>query len=113
MGYFDALTSGYFKTAPDGRKLFFPWGILGRGYTIDSDPDYERLRRQVKAYTIVSLVLIVGVTALQAYVGAVVIGALLIAFYLGWLRYLLVWRFRSPHHFLGKSGMRTSEPKPH
>ena len=89
MGYFDALTSGYFKTAPDGRKLFFPWGVLGRGYTIDSEQDYERLRRQVKAYTIVSLVLIVGVTALQAYVGAVVIGALLIAFYLGWMRYLL------------------------
>ena len=36
-----------------------------------------------------SLVLIVGVAALQAYVGAVVIGALLIAFYLGWMRYLL------------------------
>jgi uncharacterized membrane protein len=89
MGYFDALTSGYFKTAPDGRKLFFPWGVLGRGYAIDSEQDYERLRRQVKAYTIVSLVLIVGVTALQAYVGAVVIGALLIAFYLGWMRYLL------------------------
>ena len=53
------------------------------------EQDYERLRRQVKAYTIVSLVLIVGVTALQAYVGAVVIGALLIAFYLGWMRYLL------------------------
>ena len=31
----DALTSGYFKTAPDGRKLFFPWGVLGRGYTIN------------------------------------------------------------------------------
>jgi len=89
MGYFDALTSGYFKTAPDGSKLFFPWGVLGRGYTIDSEQDYERLRRQVKAYTIVSLVLIVGVTALQAYVGAVVLGALLIAFYLGWMRYLL------------------------
>ena len=89
MGYFDALTSGYFKTAPDGRKLFFPWGVLGRGYAIDSEQDYERLRRQVKAYTIVSLVLIVAVTALQAYVGAVVIGALLIAFYLGWMRYLL------------------------
>src|SRR3954464_5190392 len=89
MGYFDALTSGYFKTAPDGRKLFFPWGVLGRGYTIGSEQDFKRLRRQVKAYTIVSLVLIVGVTALQAYVGAVVIGALLIAFYLGWMRYLL------------------------
>jgi hypothetical protein len=42
-----------------------------------------------------------------------VIGALLIAFYLGWMRYLLVWRFGSPHHCRGKFGMRTSEPKPH
>src|SRR5262245_13372037 len=25
----------------------------------------------------------------------------------------LVWRFRSPHHSLGESEMRTSEPKPH
>ena len=25
----------------------------------------------------------------------------------------VVWRFRSPHHFCGKSEMRTSEPKPH
>ena len=27
--------------------------------------------------------------------------------------FALVWRFRSPHHFRGKSEMRTSEPKPH
>ena len=26
---------------------------------------------------------------------------------------VLVWRFRSPHHFCGKSEMWTSEPKPH
>jgi putative oxidoreductase len=28
-------------------------------------------------------------------------------------RKTLVWRFRSPHHLCGESGMRTSEPKPH
>jgi hypothetical protein len=89
MGYFDALTSSYFKTAPDGRKLFFPWGVLGRGYAFASEQDYERLRRQVKAYTVVSLALIIGAAALQAYVGAVVIGAFLIVFYVAWTRYLL------------------------
>jgi hypothetical protein len=36
MGYFDVLTVGCFKTAQDERKLFFPWGILGRGYIIPS-----------------------------------------------------------------------------
>src|SRR3954454_2116217 len=112
MGYFDALTSGYFKTATDGRKLFFPWGVLGRGYTIDSQQDYEQLRRQVKAYTIVSLVLIVGVTALQAYVGAVVLGALLIAFYLGWMRYLLRGLQASDERLLLQDSM-TSQARAH
>jgi multisubunit Na+/H+ antiporter MnhG subunit len=89
VGYFDALTSGYFKTAEDGRKLFFPWGVLGRGYVISSQSDYERLHRQVKVYTVVSLGLIIGAVALQSYIGAVVIGALLVAFYLVWVRFLL------------------------
>jgi hypothetical protein len=88
MGYFDALTSSYFKTAQDGRKLFFPWGALGRGYAIPSDQDYKRLQRQVKAYTIVSLVLIIGAVVLQIYFG-LVIAALLIVFYMIWTRYLL------------------------
>ena len=44
MGYFDALTSGTFKTTPDGKRLFFPWGTLGRGYIVGTETDYERLR---------------------------------------------------------------------
>jgi hypothetical protein len=61
---------------------------LGRGYAIPSDQDYKRLQRQVKAYTIVSLVLIIGAVALQIYFG-LVIAALLIVFYMIWTRYLL------------------------
>ena len=78
MGYFDALTSSYFKTAQDGRKLFFPWGPLGRGYVIASERDYKRLQRQVKVYTGVSLVLIIGAVAFQGFLAALAIGALLI-----------------------------------
>lgn len=89
MGYFDALTSGYFKTAPDGRKLFFPWGVWGRGYVVASEQDYERLRRQVKAYMVVALVPIIVTAALRAYVGALVIAMLLVVFYLVWMRFLL------------------------
>ena len=36
-GYFDTLTSAYFKTARDGRKLVFPWSYNGRGYVIASE----------------------------------------------------------------------------
>jgi hypothetical protein len=62
MGYFDALTNGSFKTAKDGRRLFFPWGVMGRGYLIPTEQDYERLRRKVKIYLVLSmfLILLVG-----------------------------------------------------
>jgi Ca2+/Na+ antiporter len=89
MGYFDAWTSSCFKTTQDGRKLFFPWGVWGRGYVVASEQDYERLRRQVKAYMVVAVVPIIVTAALQAYVGALVIVVLLVAFYLVWMRFLL------------------------
>jgi hypothetical protein len=58
----DALLGGSnFKTASDGSRLFFPLGTLGRGYVIASERDYQRLRRQVKIYYAVFLVLIIGV----------------------------------------------------
>ena len=89
MGYFDALTSSYFKTAQDGRKLFFPWGVLGRGYIVDSEQAYERLRRQIKVFTLIGLVLIFGASALARYVAALVIAAVFIVFYVVWSPFLL------------------------
>jgi Ca2+/Na+ antiporter len=89
MGYFDALTSSAFKTGKDGGRLFFPWGVLGRGYVLASERDYERLQRQIKAYMIVTLVLIVGTVVLQAYLWSVIAVALLIAVYVIWVMYLL------------------------
>ena len=89
MGYFDALTSSYFKTAADGRNLFYPWGVLGRGYVIATEQDRQRLLRQLKIYTIVSCVLIVGAAMLQSYMGALVIGLALVLFYVFWARHLV------------------------
>jgi hypothetical protein len=89
MGYLDAVTGRYFKTAADGRKLFFPWGVLGRGYVLDSDHDYERLRQRLKTYSILALVAIIGSSALQIPVVAIVVTGLLIVFYLVWVSYLL------------------------
>jgi hypothetical protein len=89
MGYFDALTSSSFKTTADGRRLFFPWGIWGRGYAIPTEQDYERLRNLVKTYTIVSLVVVIGAIALFPVLWALGVAAVLIAFYLAWLPNLL------------------------
>src|SRR4051812_5384017 len=89
MGYFDALTSRYFKTGPDGRQLFFPWGVLGRGYLLGSERDYDQLRQRLKIYAIVALVAIVGPAALQIPMASIVIAVLLVAFYFIWVSYLL------------------------
>lgn len=58
MGYFDALSDGCFKRA-GSNWVFFPWGTLGRGYTIPSDAEYLAIRSSVKCYLLISLPLIV------------------------------------------------------
>jgi hypothetical protein len=89
MGYFDGLTSASFKTTQDGRRLFFPWGVLGSGYAIASEQDYRRLRQQVKGYMIAALVLIIATSSFEGYVVSVVVAALLTTFYLAWMWHLL------------------------
>lgn len=60
MGFI-GLTGGRFKSAQDGSRLFFPWHSRGSGYVITSEQDDERLRRQIKVYEIVTLILIAAV----------------------------------------------------
>jgi uncharacterized membrane protein len=92
--------------------LFFPWGVWGRGYAVASEQDYERLRRQVKAYMVVALVPIIVTAALQAYVGALVIGVLLVAFYLVWMRFLLRGLLPSDER-LSVQGSMTAQARAH
>ncbi|MGA7072136.1 hypothetical protein [Bradyrhizobium sp.] len=89
MGYFDALSGANFKTGQDGSRLFFPWGILGRGYAIASDEDYRRLQQQIKVYMIVSLVLILVLGPMVGYLSTFVMVIPLTGFYLVWMRYAL------------------------
>ena len=66
QNYLDALMSAYFKTAQDGRKLFYPRGVWGRGYAIASAQDYERVVREIKNFWVVGLVLwTIGAVALS------------------------------------------------
>jgi hypothetical protein len=59
MGSFDIVSRNLFKTAPDGRQVYFPLGIFGPGYTFRSAEDYRRLRRQVNALLLAELVAII------------------------------------------------------
>jgi hypothetical protein len=88
-GYSNALTSTYFKTTPDGRRLFYPWGAMSRGYAIPSEDLYNRLHRRIKIYQVVSLVAIIGAVVAQYYLASFVIATLLIATYAAWTPYLV------------------------
>jgi hypothetical protein len=88
-GYFNGLTSTYFRITDDGRKLFFPWGAMRLGYAIPSDEQYRRLHRQIKIFHVVSLVAIIVAAAVQQVLGVLMIGALSLAFYAAWVRRLV------------------------
>jgi len=86
----------YFKTASDGRRLFFPWLYLGQGYLLASEQDYERLRRRFKAYQSASMNLAwLALPAIFVWLhsqyflsGIFLVIALWIAFGLIWTRHL-------------------------
>ena len=39
MGYFDGLASGIIKKDKDNNPVYYPWGVMGKGYVL---PDAER-----------------------------------------------------------------------
>jgi hypothetical protein len=83
MGYFDALASSSFKITSIG-KIFFPFGVLGRGYAIPTEAQYERLRRQVKTHTFVSLVVVIALMLVHQYLWGIAAATLSIIAYSGW-----------------------------
>lgn len=62
MGYFKRLADSSFKVDNQGNTLFFPWGILGRGYVLPNIETEKKVRRFVTWYHFIglTLVLIIG-----------------------------------------------------
>lgn len=85
QGYFNALTSSSFKIGTDGRRLFFPWGVLGSGYVIPSEGAYERLRTQLTIYLVTAMALIIGATVFHSVLTSAAVGGLMTAFYAAWI----------------------------
>ena len=112
MGYFEGLTSGSFKTARDGRRFFFPWGVLGSGYAIASEQDYLRLRQQVKAYMVATLVLAISSGMYDPNLGPLAALVPLIGFYLMWMWRVLPRLQRSDEKLSLKESM-TSQAHAH
>jgi hypothetical protein len=73
MGYFDALASSSFKNLENGKRAFYPWGKLGKGYEIQTEEQYEALRRFVIRYYIVVLPLGILAGVLRNWIALVVL----------------------------------------
>lgn len=59
MGYFDAFINSLVKTGKDGRKIFYPWGIMGRGYILPSEEDFLRIRKNLIIYFITCFLIMI------------------------------------------------------
>lgn len=55
MEHFGGLTKAQFKTDERGRDLFYPWGVFGKGFVLDSPRKKEEIRQFIKFHTIASL----------------------------------------------------------
>ena len=52
-----------FKRGADGRMIYFPWSLFGRGYVLESDEQYARLRRRMMLWMVAYGVLATGAWA--------------------------------------------------
>ena len=91
MSILKGITAAYFFSDQEGRCVFYPWGIFGKGYIID-DLDYEnKVRSSLKAY-LLSLFIAICIFCAGLVFGLVyciVLPILFVVFY--WLRiHLLV-----------------------
>lgn len=48
VGYFDGVTDAAFKKDSQGRNLFFPWGIFGSGFIVESEEQRNQIRNFFK-----------------------------------------------------------------
>ena len=54
MGFFDGLTNSLFKKDSLGRHLFYPWGVSGKGFVLETNADYSRIFKNIKLINILT-----------------------------------------------------------
>jgi hypothetical protein len=89
MGYFDGLTEAAFNMDPQGRDLFYPWGVRGKGYVLPDARSKQRVRSFLKLYYMISLSSIMAVTVTLGSVYAFALVPVLMLWYVLTVRPLL------------------------
>jgi hypothetical protein len=85
MGYFDGLTDSSFKRDEKGHTIFYPWGILGKGYILPEDKK-ESFRTKIKRFLQISLPLAILITITRLWVLLVIILLVSILWYTIWIK---------------------------
>lgn len=91
MGYFKRLTSSSFKIDHVGNTIFFPWGVLGKGYIVPDKITEDKIRNFVTLYHVVGLTLIfvVGVFLMLWDIAfVIIIPAAVLVWYLQTIKYV-------------------------
>ena len=87
LSYFDGLTAASFKTDPQGRTVFYPWGTLGSGYVLEDEEAHERVRTFVKRFykaAIPAIIPPLAALSLYGVLGILICSAVLMILILGW-----------------------------
>lgn len=86
MGYFDGLTDAAFKTDTQNRQVFYPWGVLGKGYVMRDAEHYHELRGKIKRMYMVTLPAVIINQLVFGVVGNLIFLPLYIIWYLVMLK---------------------------
>jgi hypothetical protein len=80
----------WFRTAPEGLKVFYPWGRLcKRGYVVGSERDYNRLRRLINLWMIIAGVSLALASRRLGYLAGCATLVFWSAFYFFWMRHVV------------------------
>jgi len=68
MGFFKALIEQNFLNDSQGNILFYPWGWLGSGFTIDSEEKKIHIQNFIKKFYLIGLLIFINFLFLKVWV---------------------------------------------
>jgi len=69
MGFLDDLVNKAFQTDQDGRRIFHPV-LLSQGYIMQSEAEFQRIRKNLKIFWVISFLWFLGLLPLIPVIGS-------------------------------------------
>jgi len=81
MNLFSDATEVAFQTDSRGRTLFFPWGVISKGYVVPDAGTEQRIKTFYKYYYLIGMVAVILCLVLLGWPVAIVLGVVGFAWY--------------------------------